>query len=56
GASAALTRLADYYMDMADQIFPVVEVDAGRQIDIVLTSGFKLNVKNFKNSKLAKKD
>lgn len=45
GASAAMTRLADYYMDMADQIFPVIEVDAGRTIDIVLTSGFQLDVR-----------
>lgn len=56
GASAALTRLADYYMDMADQIFPVIEVDAGRQIDIVLTSGVKLEVKNANSFNLAKKD
>lgn len=56
GASAAMTRLADYYMDMADQIFPVIEVDAGRQIDIVLTSGFKLKVKNSKSAQIVKKD
>ena len=45
GASSALNRLADYYMDMADQIFPVIEIDAGRQIDIVLTTGFTLSIK-----------
>ena len=56
GASAAMTRLADYYMDMADQIFPVIEVDAGRQIDIVLTNGFKLKVENNQSVQLAKKD
>ena len=55
GASAALGRLADYYMDMADSIFPVIEVDASRQIDIVLTSGFSLTVKPAKNMKLAKR-
>ncbi|MBX2807141.1 MAG: conjugal transfer protein TraB [Cellvibrionaceae bacterium] len=46
GASAALTRIADYYMDMADQIYPVIEVDAGRQIDIVITNGFALKIKS----------
>jgi conjugal transfer pilus assembly protein TraB len=56
GASAAMTRLADYYMDMADQIFPVIEVDAGRQIDIVLTSGFKLKVKKNETVHIAKKE
>lgn len=45
GASSALNRLADYYMDMADQIFPVIEIDAGRRVDIVLTNGFKLSLK-----------
>lgn len=48
GASAAMTRVADYYMDMADQIFPVIEVDAGRQVDLVLTTGIKLSTKNAK--------
>lgn len=50
GASAAMTRVADYYMDMADQIFPVIEVDAGRQVDLVLTSGIKLSTKNAKQA------
>ena len=45
GASQAMTRLADYYMDMADQIYPVIEIDAGRQVDMVLTSGFQLNIR-----------
>ena len=45
GASAVAERLADYYMDLADQIFPVIEIDAGRKIDIVITSGIKLNIK-----------
>ncbi|MBX2808174.1 MAG: conjugal transfer protein TraB [Cellvibrionaceae bacterium] len=50
GASAALTRIADYYMDMADQIYPVIEVDAGRQIDIVITNGFALKIKKATNA------
>ena len=45
GASAVAERLADYYMDLADQIFPVIEIDAGRKIDIVITSGIKLKIK-----------
>ncbi len=45
GASAVAERLADYYMNMADQIFPVVEIDAGRKIDIIITSGTKLITK-----------
>lgn len=46
GTSSALSRLADYYMDMADSIFPVIEVDAGRQLDIVVTRGTSLKIKN----------
>lgn len=34
GASEALNKLADYFMDLADQIFPVIEVDAGREVNI----------------------
>ncbi len=55
GASEAMTRLADYYMDMADQIFPVIEVDAGRTIDIVLTSGFQLDIRKPSTKKLKPK-
>ncbi len=59
GASEAMNRLADYYMNMADQIFPVIEVDAGRTIDIVITTGFQLDIrkpstKKFKPKKKAK--
>jgi len=56
GASAAMTRLAEYYMDMADQIFPVIEVDAGRQVDVVLTHGIKLKVRENQALTIAKKD
>lgn len=45
GASTAAERLADYYMDMADQMFSVITVDAGRPVDIVLTNGFSLKLK-----------
>ena len=33
----ALDRVADYYLKLADKIFPVLEVDAGRDVDIVIT-------------------
>lgn len=46
GAGAALERLAKYYMDMADQIYPVIEVDGGRQVDIFVTSGVKLTIRD----------
>jgi conjugal transfer pilus assembly protein TraB len=33
----AMDRIADYYLRLADKIFPVLEIDAGRQVDIVVT-------------------
>jgi conjugal transfer pilus assembly protein TraB len=44
GASDAMDRLADYYVELAEQRVPVIEVDAGRQIDIILTRGVSLNI------------
>ena len=37
GMQDALDRVADYYLRLADKIFPVLEVDAGRDVDIVIT-------------------
>ena len=42
GASDALGKLADYYMSMAEQTFPVIEIDAGREITVTLTQGTDL--------------
>jgi conjugal transfer pilus assembly protein TraB len=39
GVSSALDRLADYYIRLAEQVFPVIEIDAGREIDVVITKG-----------------
>jgi len=46
GVGKALDRLAQYYIDMAEQMFPVIEVDAGREIDVVVTSGTALKLVN----------
>ncbi|WP_127471983.1 TrbI/VirB10 family protein [Thiomicrorhabdus aquaedulcis] len=42
GVGTTLDRLSRYFIDLAEKIFPVIEVDAGRMIDIVFTSGFHL--------------
>jgi conjugal transfer pilus assembly protein TraB len=34
-----MERLADYYIRLAEKTFPVIEVDAGRVVDVVLTKG-----------------
>lgn len=46
GASNALDRVAQFYVDMAENIFPVIEVDAGRQVEIIVTKGTKLQVRS----------
>jgi conjugal transfer pilus assembly protein TraB len=39
GVGQAMERLADYYIRLAEKTFPVIEVDAGRVVDVVLTKG-----------------
>ena len=39
GMSRSMDRIVQYYMKLADKLFPVVEVDAGRTVDIVITRG-----------------
>lgn len=39
GASRAMEKLAQYYIKMAEKIFPIIEVDAGRVVDVVFTGG-----------------
>ena len=42
GVGRALDRLAQYYISLAEKMFPVIEVDAGRTVDVVLTQGISL--------------
>lgn len=42
GVGQALDRLAQYYISLAEKVFPVIEVDAGRSVDIVITQGVAL--------------
>lgn len=39
GASSALDRLSQYYIDRAEQLQPVIQVAAGQIVDIVFTEG-----------------
>lgn len=39
GVGRALDRLAQYYITLAEKVFPVIEVDAGRAVDVVITKG-----------------
>jgi len=42
GVGKALDRLAQYYITLAEKVFPVIEVDAGRTVDVVVTQGLAL--------------
>ena len=44
GVGSALDRLANCFMDMAEEMFPVIEVDAGRGIEFVLNRGATLRL------------
>jgi conjugal transfer pilus assembly protein TraB len=46
GASSAIEKVAQFYLDMAEGMFPVIEVDAGRQIDVIITKGQQLKLKS----------
>ena len=42
GLSQAASQISRFYLDMAQQMFPVVEIDAGRRISIVTLKGLQL--------------
>ncbi|EWS56789.1 MULTISPECIES: TraB/VirB10 family protein [unclassified Methylibium] len=44
GVGRALDRLAQYYIKLAENTFPVIEVDAGREIDVVITKGVRIEL------------
>lgn len=45
GASSAMEKLAEHYVELAKNIFPVIEISGGRQIDMVMTKGITLKLK-----------
>ncbi|HMW53461.1 MAG TPA: TraB/VirB10 family protein, partial [Rhodocyclaceae bacterium] len=44
GVGKALDRLSQYYITLAEKMFPIIEVDAGRIVDVVLTRGVTLGL------------
>lgn len=45
GVGDAMDRLAGFYIDMAQSVFPIVQVDAGRQVDFIMTRGMSLRLR-----------
>lgn len=46
GVSAAASQISKFYLDMAQQMFPVVEIDAGRRVSITTLKGMQLSALN----------
>ncbi|SEA87031.1 TraB/VirB10 family protein [Rubrimonas cliftonensis] len=44
GFGSAFDRIADWYLEQADALFPVIEIDVGRSVDIVLTEGLEFRL------------
>lgn len=44
GTGSTLEKLADWYLKRADELYPVIEIHAGRYGHVVLTEGLKLDV------------
>jgi conjugal transfer pilus assembly protein TraB len=40
GIGKTLDRLSKYYIDLAEKLFPVIEIDAGRTVEVIFTKGF----------------
>ena len=43
GVGKAMDRLAQYYIKLAEQTFPIIEIDGGHEIDVVLTKGVRID-------------
>lgn len=42
GTGEAGRLLAEYYLKLAEEVFPVIEIDAGRRVDVIITEGTEL--------------
>ena len=45
GFSSAMENISEFYLDMAREIFPVLEINAGRQVDVIVINGTELQIK-----------
>jgi len=43
GFSSAADKVSDYFIKLADRMHPIIEVDAGRRIDVVFTKGIRID-------------
>lgn len=50
GAGMALDRLAKFYLNMAKDIYPVIEINANRRVSFIVTKGGRLRTVSAKNN------
>ena len=43
GFGTALEKISDWYLKRADETYPIIEIDAGRVVEVVLTEGVELS-------------
>lgn len=46
GINNSMTRIADYYIEMARSIFPIIEIEPGRKVDFIVLRGAKLAIQS----------
>jgi conjugal transfer pilus assembly protein TraB len=50
GVGSALDKLSDYYIKRAEQLQPVIQIAAGRTVDVVFTHGAKIGSQSTKEN------
>lgn len=45
GVGSATRSVADFYLKLADKMYPVIEVDAGRKVEILVLKGQEIKIK-----------
>jgi conjugal transfer pilus assembly protein TraB len=45
GVNKAFDRLSQYYINLAEKTFPVIEIDSMRVVDLIITQGFFIEAK-----------
>lgn len=50
GVGNAFEKLSDFYIKRAEQLQPVIEIEPGRQIDVVFKGGFDMNQTLYRQS------
>ena len=49
GASKAMDRLAEYYTEMAENMYPIIELSAGTQVDFIVQKGMSFKLQESSN-------